>query len=107
VIRVVSGQSVVECPFCGKLGVKAFHKPSHLEPKATHISAGSGTTYHRVPESYDIVGGCPNCGKTREQIERAFDTGMTREVPHEQRLRRLREAGLPTRTKSSPRPMER
>jgi len=54
------------------MGVKAFHKPTHLEPKTTHISAGSRTTYYRVPESYDILSGCPDCGESQRQIERAF-----------------------------------
>jgi len=93
---MVSGQAEIECPFCGKMGVKAFHKPTHLEPKVSHISAGSRTTYHRVPESYDVVSGCPACGKSKEEIERIFETGVVRELSHEERLKRLRDAGLPT-----------
>ena len=94
--EVVSGHAEIECPFCGKVGVRAFHKPSHLEGKRTHISAGTKTRHYRVPESYDVLSGCPHCGKAREQIERAFETGLTRDVTHEERLRRLRAAGLPT-----------
>jgi hypothetical protein len=78
------------------MGVKAFHKPSHLEPKVSHISAGSKTTCYRVPESYDVVSGCPACGKSKEEIERVFETGVIRELSHEERLKRLRDAGLPT-----------
>ena len=88
---------MIECPFCGKIGVKAYHKPSHLEPKVSHISAGSRTTYHRVPESYDVMSGCPHCGKSEADVKRAFETGMTREVTHQERLGRLRKAGLPTK----------
>jgi hypothetical protein len=93
---MVSGQAEIECPFCGRMGVRAFHKPSHLEPKVSHISAGSKTTYYRVPESYDIVSGCPACGKSRGEIEKVFETGVIRELSHEERLKRLRESGLPT-----------
>jgi len=94
---VVTGHAEIECPFCGKVGVKAFHKPSHLEPKTTHISAGTKTTYYRAPESYDILSGCPACGKSKEEIQKAFDTGVLRELSHEERLKRLRKAGLPTK----------
>jgi endogenous inhibitor of DNA gyrase (YacG/DUF329 family) len=101
VILLVSGRAEIECPFCGKLGVRAFHKPSHLEPKVTHISAGTRTTYYRVPESYDVLSGCPSCGKSKEEIERAFETGITRQVTHGERLQRLKDSGLPTRIVSS------
>jgi predicted RNA-binding Zn-ribbon protein involved in translation (DUF1610 family) len=94
--QMVSGQAEIECPFCGKMGVKAFHKPSHLEPKVSHISAGSKTKYYRVPESYDVLSGCPNCGKPKQEIERVFKTGVIRQLSHEERLKRLRDAGLPT-----------
>jgi len=97
---MVSGQAEVECPFCRKMGVKAFHKPGHLEPKTTHISAGTKTTYYRVPESYEILSGCPHCRKTLKEVKRAFTTGMTRDVTHEERLCRLRAAGLPTKVVS-------
>ena len=104
---MVTGHAVIECPFCKKLGVKAFHKPSYLEHKTSRISAGAKTKYYRVPETYIIMSGCPHCGKSEKEIKRAFETGMTREVTHEERLRRLREAGLPTRIISRRRDEER
>jgi len=100
VIRMVSGHAEIQCPFCGKIGVKAFHKPSHLEPKVSHISAGKKTTYYRVPESYDIMSGCPHCGKSSAAIQKVFDTGILKELSHEERLRRLQNAGLPTTVKA-------
>ena len=41
---MVSGHAEIRCPFCGKAGVKAFHKPSYLEHKTSSISAGRKTT---------------------------------------------------------------
>lgn len=88
---------VIECPFCKKLGVKAYRKPSCLEDKTSRISAGAKTKYYRVPETYMVMSGCPHCGKSQKEMRRARETGMTREVTHEERLRRPKEGGLPTR----------
>lgn len=96
-VNVTSSHGVIRCSFCNKMTIKAFHKPSHLEPKTTHISAGSKTTYHRVLESYDVLSGCSACGKSRKEVQKAFDTGVIRELSHEERLKMLRKAGLPTR----------
>ena len=87
-------------------GVKAVHKPCHLETKRMHISAGSKTVYYRVPESYDTVSGCPACGKTVKEIGRTLETGMTREVAYEEQLRRRRKGGLPTKVWSAARSAE-
>ena len=40
---------------------------------------------------------CPECGKSKKEIERAFETGITRKKSHQEKLNRLKEAGLPTR----------
>lgn len=96
-ICVVVSRVEIECPFCGKTGVKALFKPSYLEHKTSRISEGAKTQYYRVPDSYEVMGGCPHCGKSEEDVKRAFETGMTREVTHQERLERLRKAGLPTR----------
>lgn len=100
---MVSGRAVIKCPFCKKMRIKVFHEPSHLEPKVTRISAGSKTTYHRMPESYDVLRGCSACGKSRKEVQKAFDTGVTKELSHEERLKRLRGAGLPTKIVSKTR----
>jgi len=94
---MVSGRAVIKCPSCNKVTIKAFHKPGHLEPKTTHISAGSKTTYYRVPESYEVLSGCSVCDKSQKEVQKAFDTGVTKELSHEERLKKLREAGLPLR----------
>jgi len=73
---------VIDCLFCNKLGVKPYHKPSYLEHKTSRISAGAKTKYYRVPKTYIMKSGCPHYGKLEEEIKRAFETAMTREVTH-------------------------
>lgn len=88
------GHETIECPFCHKLTIEVFHRPSRLEHKTTHISAGSKTKYYTVPESYEILSGCSNCGKSKKEVKRAFEEETAREVPHKERIGRLSEAGL-------------
>lgn len=92
---MASGKSEVKCPFCGYEGVSAFIKPSYLQAKTTRISRGGKTTYHRVPESIEYQGKCPKCGKTAKEMQKAQNTGITKQMTHEERLKRIKEAGLP------------
>jgi sarcosine oxidase delta subunit len=94
------GEMEIECPFCSKGKIIMYHKEGYLQAKTSRISAGAKVTMRRVGDKYIVKTNCPNCGKTKEEIERAFDTGETKQVSHEERLKRLRESGLPTRVES-------
>ena len=100
-ITYISGKSVVECPFCHKVGVAAFHKPSFGQGKVSRISNKSATTYSRVDEKYFIQGDCPDCGAKEKDIQKWYDgQGEKEEVTeeeHKKRIKRLKESGLPTR----------
>lgn len=95
-VTYTTGKATVECPFCGKMGVSAFVKPSYLQGKTSRISGGSKTTYHRVPPSTEYQGSCPHCGKSAKEMQKAHETGITKRMSHEERLKRIKEAGLPT-----------
>lgn len=94
-----SGKAIVECPFCHKVGVMAFHKPSYSEASTSRISNKSATTYRRVDEKYFIQGDCPKCGKSQKDIQKWYDGeyAKEKELSHKERLKRLKEAGLPTK----------
>jgi len=101
VVTYITGKSLVECPFCHKMGVVAFHKPSFLQGKVSRISAGSKTTYTRVDEKYFIQGDCPNCGAKQKDIQKWYDGEYEeqKKISHKEFLERLKKAGLPTRIK--------
>lgn len=87
----------IECPFCGKGKIKMYHKEGYIQSKASSISSGKKFTGHKVDDSYVVQNNCSNCGKTKKEIERAFETGETKQMSHEERLKRLKDSGLPTR----------
>jgi hypothetical protein len=68
-----------------------------MQGKTSRIASGSKTTMHRVGDKYIVRDNCSVCGKTKEEIQRAFETGETKQATHEERLKRLRDSGLPTR----------
>ena len=92
---MVSGRAFIKCPFCGKISVPVFYKPSYLQAKVSRISAGSKVTYYRVPESYEIQGGCTNCGKSKKEIQDYYDGKPLKKESHEEKIKRLKKAGLP------------
>ena len=85
------------CPFCGKGKVNVYHKEGFIQAKTSRISAGGKQTFYKKPDEYHVQNDCPECGKSKKEIERAFETGITRKKSHQEKLNRLKEAGLPTR----------
>jgi endogenous inhibitor of DNA gyrase (YacG/DUF329 family) len=91
------GETILECPFCQKGKVRVFHKGGYLQPKVSRISAGAKVKYYRMPDTYQVLEDCPECGKSMKEIQKAFETGETEQISHDERLKRIKEAGLPTR----------
>jgi len=90
---------VEECPFCKQKTINVMHKEGSFSAERTRCRAGRSTKYVKHPEKYDIlVDKCPNCGKSKREIENALKHG--KEPSREEVLKRLREAGLdPSRLK--------
>ena len=88
----------VECPFC-KAKIQVLYKPSMIQFHVSRISAKTARVPYRTKEKYEIlVDKCPNCGKSKKEIEKALEKG--KEPSNEEIVKRLREAGLdPTKLK--------
>lgn len=87
----------IECPFCKKGKIRMHYQEGYLQAQTSRISGQTKQTFHRVGEKHIVQNGCSVCKKTSKEIEKALDTGMIREVSHKERLKRLKDAGLPTR----------
>jgi endogenous inhibitor of DNA gyrase (YacG/DUF329 family) len=84
----------VPCPNCGKESVEAWLYPAYLEHHTSRISAGAKTTFHMEKEQYEMVSGCPECDKSLKELQNIEKYGK---LTHEERLKRMKEAGIPTR----------
>jgi len=76
-----------------------MHKEETFSIKRTRCRAGRNNENIRSPERYEVLADkCPDCGKSKKEIEKALAKG--KELPNEEIVRRLREAGLdPTKLK--------
>jgi len=83
----------LKCPFCNKGDIELIYFPSTV--KFVKGPWGGSKPEGKLSSDSTIVKTekCPSCGKTDKEIKKALDKGKT--VSHEERLRRLRESGLP------------
>jgi rubredoxin len=91
------GEVELECPFCGKSKIRVYHKEGLLQAKTSRIAAGAKQTFHKRPDEYHVQQDCPECGKTKKEIEKAFETGITKQETHEDKIKRFRKSGIPMR----------
>lgn len=91
-------ETVIQCPFCGKQTITILHIP-FVSNTFTSKSRAGGKVTRIQKERYDILSGCSECVKSRKEVEKALNTGRTKEISHEERLKRIKEAGLPTKLK--------
>ncbi len=89
----------IECPFCNKGKIKVLYKPSMIRFTASSsASVGTKRKAFRTQEKYEVlVNKCPNCGKTKKEIEKRLKEGKP--IPHKELIRRIKEAGLPLKIK--------
>lgn len=90
------GETFVECPFCEKGQVRTFHKEGYIQGKQSRISAGGKFTFHSVPDTYEVLEDCPNCGKNKKEIQAYLDGKLKKKIDPEKLKKRLAESGLPT-----------
>lgn len=83
----------MDCPFCEKVKIKVRYKPS-VKMKKRSITATLGSRYNLKisKEIYEVLEDCPNCGKTRKEIEKRLIEGKP--MDREAVLKRMRDMGL-------------
>jgi len=88
-------ETIIQCPFCGKETITILNIPFVSNTFTSKCRAGGKSTVIQK-ERHNVLSGCLECGKSKKDIEKALNTGKTKEESHEERLRRIKEAGLPT-----------
>ena len=82
------GETEIECPFCKKAKVRMFHKEGYYQARVSRISAGAKTTYHWVPDTYEVLEDCPNCGKSKKEIQKILEGEISTNLSYQQGLKR-------------------
>jgi hypothetical protein len=84
----------IECPFCKKEAVKAIYYPPVLQMKKSRsAAAGTKTKFYHTKEKLEIISGCSNCGKSKEEIIKAL---KGKEIDLKKKLEELKKQELPT-----------
>ena len=81
------------CPFCKKMSIRVLHIPFVSNTFSSSCRAGGKNTKIQK-EGWKVLSGCPDCNKPLEEIKSALEHGTKHET-HEDKLKRLRNAGLP------------
>ena len=89
-------ESVIECPFCHKETIRILNRPCIVNVTRSTCRAG-GHNRRIQRESHEVLSGCPECGKSQKEVEKVLDEGVVKPISHDERLKRLKEVGLPTR----------
>ena len=90
----MSNETITSCPFCDKMTIIILHIPFVSNTFTSNCRSG-GTTTRIQKERFDVISGCEACGKDRKEVEDSLN-GPVKERSHEDRLKRLKEAGLLT-----------
>lgn len=86
----------VECPLCKKATITISFVAGYMTWSVSRIAAGAKRTPYFHDPRIRPHSACPSCKATREDIKEALERGSGKRLSHEERLRRLAEAGLPT-----------
>lgn len=89
----------MDCPFCEKAKIKVRHKPSVItKQRCVTGTFGSRYNFRQSKETYDVLEDCPNCCKTKEEIQKRLKEGKP--MDREAILKRMKDMGLdPTKIK--------
>jgi len=86
------------CPFCKKGKVAVTIIPEYYSYKTARAihQIKRIPVYH--PEKIEVNSPkCPACGKSRREIKESLTSGNEKIGSNEERLKRMRDAGLPTK----------
>ena len=87
-------ETLTTCPFCKKETIRVLHIPFVKQTITSKCRAGGRNTRYQH-EKFEVISGCSACGKSKEEVEKALN-GPLKKESHEERLKRLRESGIPT-----------
>lgn len=89
----------IECPFCNKGTINIHHiLPLKSENLSSTVGGRKAKASHQSPEREDVMNDCPACGAKLEKIQKKLrDREISKPPSNKEILKRLRDAGLPTK----------
>ena len=91
----------VKCPFCGKGDIDIIRTSDWYSEGRAHSAGRSAMIPQYHPEKVEIYNKCPSCGKSKKELKDFLESGQDKYIPHEERIKRIKESGMPTEIKFS------
>lgn len=86
----------IDCPICKKVKVSVTFIAGYISWSVSRIASKSARTKYYHDPKIRVNSGCPNCRASRQEIKDALERGTGEKKSHEDRLKRIRDSGLPT-----------
>jgi hypothetical protein len=87
---------IIECPFCKEKTIKIMHSPEVYTTQTIRVGSNRKTIPNLTKAKDEVLSEkCSNCEKSRKEIQKALKEGP--KMSHEELLKRIKEAGLPTK----------
>ena len=87
----------IKCPFCKMGDIDICITSEFMSAHSSHAAGRRSKIPIYHPEKIEVFSKCPNCDKSKKEIKESIERGATKEVSHEERLKRLKDSGLPTK----------
>ena len=84
----------IDCPLCGKCKVTVTFISGYMSWNVSRIAAGAKRTPYFHDPKIKVNMSCKGCKSSKAEIKEALEKG--KKISHEERLKRIKEAGLPT-----------
>jgi len=86
----------IKCPICEMGEIVTLYTPKTFITKYARASSNKKSVSYYKEEKYVIISPkCPNCGKSKKDIEKALKEG--KQPSREEIIKRMKETGLPTK----------
>ena len=86
---------IVKCPLCNLGGITVTTRSEYYNYKAARAfgKVKMIPLYH--PEQTKVENTCPKCKANKSYIKEALEKGNNKTMSHEERLKRIKDSGLP------------
>jgi len=91
-------QKIIKCPICGQGDITTLYTPKIMITRYGRAASNKKAITYFKDEKYQVLSDkCPNCGKSKKEIEKRLKEG--KEPSNEEIIKRMKEAGLPLKIK--------
>lgn len=87
-------QKTIKCPFCKEGDITTLYTPKIMVTHYSRAASNKKAMTYFKDEKYAIISQkCPNCGKTKTEIQKMLKEG--KQLSMDEVIKRAKEAGLP------------